>query len=108
MHLDTSTLTFLSLTKSGLWEEKVLLSTFGEVDWQTVYRLAEEQSVVGLVAAGIEQIKDVVVPPAIALKFASSTLRLEQRNTAMNAFVAKLIEKLRNEGIYTLLVKGQV
>lgn len=107
MHLHTSTLTFLSLAKAGLWEEKVLLSTFGEVDWQTVYRLAEEQSVVGLVAAGIEQVKDVVVPPAIALKFASSALRLEQRNTAMNEFVAKLVGKLRSAGIYALLVKGQ-
>ena len=85
----------------------MVLSTYDEVDWQTIYRLSEEQSLVGLVARGIEQVKDVVVPPAIALKFASSTLRLEQRNTAMNAFVAKLVGKLRSDNIYTLLVKGQ-
>ena len=107
MHLDTSTLVFLSLAKAGLWEEKVMLAPYGEINWQTVYRLAEEQSLVGLVAAGIEQAKDIVVPPAIALKFASSALRLEQRNTAMNEFVAKLVGKLRSEGIYALLVKGQ-
>lgn len=107
MKLMNSIFPFLALAKAGLWEEKVVLATYGDVDWQTVYRLAEEQSVVGLVAAGIEKVKDVVVPPAIALKFASSALRLEQRNTAMNEFVAKLVGKLRSEGIYALLVKGQ-
>ena len=52
MLLDTSTLAFLSLAKAGLWEENVELSRYGEVDWQIVYRLSEEQSVVGLAAAG--------------------------------------------------------
>lgn len=32
---------------------------------------------------------------------------IEQRNKAMNQFVAELIEKLRKADIYALLVKGQ-
>lgn len=72
-----------------------------------MYRLAEEQSVVGLVSAGIEHIVDVRVPQEVALTFAGSALQLEQRNKAMNQFIGVLIEKLRAADIYTLLVKGQ-
>lgn len=32
---------------------------------------------------------------------------IEQRNKEMNAFIADLIEKLRKNDIYTILVKGQ-
>ena len=42
-----------------------------------------------------------------ALQFVGQTLQLEQRNKAMNGFVAKLIGDLRKADIYALLVKGQ-
>ena len=69
--------------------------------------LAEEQSVVGLVTVGLERVKDVKIPQEWSLQFIGQTLQIEQRNKAMNAFVASLIKKLREAGIYTLLVKGQ-
>lgn len=72
-----------------------------------IYRLAEEQSVVGLVAAGIEHVQDIEVPREVALSFAGSALQLEQQNKAMNQFVAKIIEQLRSKDVYALLVKGQ-
>lgn len=72
-----------------------------------MYRIAEEQSVIGLIAAGLEHETDVKVPQQWALQFAGQTIQLEQRNKTMNDFIAKLIGKLRNEDVYTLLVKGQ-
>ena len=44
---------FFALLRGGLWEEDVCLSSFGEIEFSQVYNLAEEQSVVGLIAAGI-------------------------------------------------------
>jgi hypothetical protein len=70
-------------------------------------RLAEEQSVVGLVTAGIEHVKYGKVPQDVSLQLIGETLQLEQQNQAMNQFIAELIEKMRAAGIYTLLVKGQ-
>jgi hypothetical protein len=105
--LNKNTQVFLSLVRTGLWEQDVQLASFGQINFNEVYRLAEEQSVVGLVAAGLEHVKDVKVPQEVALTFAGSTLQLEQRNTAMNYFVATLIEKLRAVDIYSILVKGQ-
>lgn len=98
---------FLELVRAGLWEQDARLLPFGEVNYDEVMRLAEEQSVVGLVTAGLEQVRDVRVPQEELLQFIGQTLQLEQNNTAMNKFVAELISKMRKEGIYALLLKGQ-
>ena len=93
--------------RAGLWEKEVRLSQFDNIDFSEVYHLAEEQFVIGMVAAGIDHVVDVKVPQAWALQFAGQTIQLEQRNKAMNAYIAGLIDKLRKENVYALLVKGQ-
>ena len=98
---------FLALVKAGLWEKEVQLSLFNEIDFNEVYRLAQEQSVTGLVAAGLEHVEDIKTPQEIALTFAGEALQLEQRNKAMNNFISVIVGKMRGVGIYTLLVKGQ-
>lgn len=98
---------FFALVRAGLWEQSVMLSQFGEVDYNEVYRLAEIQSVVGLLAAGVEHIIDVKPPKDMVLEIVGESLQFEQRNMAMNLFIAKIVEKMRNADIYTLLVKGQ-
>lgn len=98
---------FYALLRAGLWEQNVQLTPYGIIDYSSIYKLAEEQSVVGLIAAGLEHIVDAKVPKEDVLKFVGTALRLEQRNTAMNALIAILVSKLRSSDIYTLLVKGQ-
>ncbi len=107
MRLDRNHQAFFALLQSGLWEKEVRLLPYGNIDFYKVYRLAEEQSVVGLVAAGIEHVVDVKVPQEIALLFVGNALQLEQRNTAMNEFVANLFEKINEEQLKALLIKGQ-
>lgn len=105
--MDINQRAFIELLRAGLWEKEVRLSPYKNIDYSVILNLAEEQSVVGLVAAGLEHVVDVKVPQQWALQFAGQTIQLEQRNKAMNAFIAKLIGMLRNEDVYTLLVKGQ-
>ena len=107
MRLNNPQQAFFALVQAGLWEKDVRLAPLENVDFREVYNLAEKQSVVGLVAAGIEHIIDVKVPQEMVLTFVGSTLQLEQRNIAMNGFVAKLIDQLRHQDVYALLVKGQ-
>ncbi len=107
MNQDNNIRAFLSLVRAGLWENEVKLSQCGIVDFSVVYKLAEEQSVIGLVAAGLEHVNDVKIPKEDLLAFVGCALQLEQRNKAMNDFVAWLINKLRGKDVYTLLVKGQ-
>ena len=86
-----------------------------DLEWEDVYQLAKEQCVIGLVAEGIEIAQaewlkthgTPLVPKKWASKFASGTAKLEQRNLNMNRFVAQLIYRLRKNGVYALLLKGQ-
>ena len=99
---------FFELVNAGLWGKEIQLSKYGEIDFEKVYRLAQEQSVVGLLVAGLEHVTDVKIPQTLALTIAGEVLQLEQRNRAMNQFVARLVADMRKAGICTLLVKGQV
>lgn len=107
---------FLGIVKEGLFpihseEFMVNESILDNVDWNEVYRLAGEQNVIGLVSAGLDRFRvrgsGFRVPQAVALQFIGQTLQIEQRNKAMNGFVAELIEKLREEGVFAVLMKGQ-
>ena len=98
---------FLNLLRAGLWESEVRLFPFGVIDFDAVLAMAEEQGVVGLVAAGIEHVVDGRPAKKDVLQFIGRTVQMEQRNQAMNYFIGVLVEKMREEGIFTLLVKGQ-
>lgn len=100
--------TFFTLVRAGLWEQEVQLLPFCEIDYfAKIKKLAEEQSVIGLVAAGLDHVQDIKVPKKDVLQIIGQTLQLEQNNQAMNYFIGVVVDKMRKEGIYTLLVKGQ-
>ena len=106
MRLNSIT-SFFSLIRAGLWEKEVQLSEINNSELPHIYQLAQEQCVVGLLAAGLEHLKDIRFPKSDTLSIVGDALQLEQRNLAMNHFIGVLVDKLRNAGIYPLLVKGQ-
>ena len=103
--LDNNTQAFLALVRTGLWEQDARLLPYQDIEWQEVYRLATEQSVLGLVLAGLEH-SDVKPPKELLLQWIGVVQQIEQRNKAMNGFVADLIDSLRKDDVYCLLVKG--
>lgn len=98
---------FFALVKAGLWEKDTQLSAYSNLNYTEVYRLAEEQAVVGLVASGLEHVPDVKIPKEDVLQFVGYALQIEPQNKSMNEFIACLIDRMRKESIYTLLLKGQ-
>lgn len=104
---DRNTRVFLALVKAGLWERDVELQDCGDIDFAEVLRLGEEQAVLGLVAAGLDHVKGQKPPKEEVLKVIGKMVQLEQRNSAMNRFIAEMVSRMREKGIYTLLVKGQ-
>lgn len=99
--------TLFALLRAGLWGVgNPDIRIDGTTDWQNIYRLATEQSVLGLMLAGLEH-SDVKPPQMLLLQWIGEVQVIEQRNKEMNVFVADLIEKLRKQDVYTLLVKGQ-
>ena len=95
------------MIRAGLWEEDICHTLLEGGNIDEIHQLAEQQSVVGLVAAGIEHVHGIKIPQDVTLQIIGETLHLEQQNTAMNHFIEVLIKKMRNADIYTLLVKGQ-
>lgn len=110
---------FFALLRAGLWEdypvhgEGLMVNGSSNVDWEEVYRLATEQSVMGLVLAGIEKTNTNCtdntnrLPQELLLQWIGEVQIIEEQNKAMNQFIAELVERLRKADIYTLLVKGQ-
>jgi len=107
---------FFALVRAGLFPVygegfKINESLFRDVEWKKVYQLAKEQSVQGLVLAGLEQYKNLNVNfdvnQKLLLQWIGEVQMIEQRNKAMNLFIAELVQSMRKMGIYTLLVKGQ-
>lgn len=98
---------FLALIREGLWgvgnpDIRVDVAT----DWQEVYGLATEQSVLGLVLAGLEHV-DVKPPKELLLQWIGEVQQIEQRNKAMNKFIVLLFERMQNADVNPILVKGQ-
>ena len=115
-NLNNNQRAFFELVKAGLWsdtESTDLQSQgfTGSVDWKKVYQLSVEQSVQGIVLSGLEELKakgiELSIPKVLLLQWIGEVQVIEQRNKEMNAFIAELIEKLRKNDIYALLVKGQ-
>ena len=109
MSVGRNTRAFFALLRAGLWvdvDDNPNVNIGGRENWRRVHQLAEEQSVIGLVLAGIEQ-SNVKPPQELLLQWIGEVQMLEQQNKSMNNFIAELVEKMRKADIYTLLVKGQ-
>lgn len=100
---------FLQLYKTGLWGIPLDASTFSaEIDWDSVYRLAKEQTVVGIVAEGISQLpREKQGRRQLMLQFFKQTAGIEDENKKMNAFVPYLISQMERMGVQAVLLKGQ-
>lgn len=98
---------FFTILRAGLWEKDAQLSEYGNVAFNSVYQIATGQSVVGLIAAGIERVADAKAPKELVLTIVGETLQLEQKNRAMNAFIGMLTKRLQEKSIDFVLVKGQ-
>jgi len=60
--VDKNLLHFFELLRAGLWDKEIRLPQYNSIDYSFIFQLAEEQSVVGLVTAGLEHVTDENVP----------------------------------------------
>ena len=98
---------FFAFLRAGLWEQSVRLLPYEPLDFEALYKLADEQSVVGLVAAGLENVKDRKVKKPEAVQFLKKVFSLEGRNQEINSFIRDLYVRMHDAGIQSVLVKGQ-
>lgn len=97
---------FLGLLQAGLWATEYQYLKTDAIDWNVIYSIAEAQSVPGLILAGLEH-SNVKPPQELLLQWIGEVHVIEQQNKAMNSFVGLIFEQIKENGIDSLLVKGQ-
>lgn len=99
---------FFALLRSGLWNEVPDRIPFaGGTDWEALYRLSLEQTVVPLVTDGINRLPREFLPsePERLDPFLGDMMATAKRNWVLDAFISKLFNALAD--IPVVLVKGQ-
>lgn len=99
---------FFALLRSGLWNEVPERVPFvAGTDWEALYRLAFEQTVVPLVTDGINRLPREFLPadPERLDPFLGDLMMTAQRNRLLDSFIPGLFSAL--EGIPVVLIKGQ-
>ena len=105
---------FFAFLRVGLWEDVARVNDFRlevndnaqVINYEEVLSLAQKQSVVGLVSAGIE-VSKCSVPLTEKLKFVGLCIQIEQRNNETNCFINRMVKQMQENEIEALLVKGQ-
>ena len=98
---------FLSLLRAGLWERPEKLSALDEDEWSGILRLAQEQSVVGLVGAGLDHCPGQKLPKPVRNELVATTYGTEKRNAALDSLLTEQVSLLESSGVPVVVLKGQ-
>lgn len=100
---------FFELLRTGLWGKKADSSMFEEeVCWKDILKLAEKQTVVGLLADGIYSLPEEKRPPKeIQYKLHLYLVRLQQAHQLLNQVLKELVSLFHAHQIPHILLKGQ-
>lgn len=94
----------VALLKSPLSDQWLELN---ETDWLSLFQLAQEQTVLGLVFDALQTVKPTEALREQSTRLIAYVLRLEQMNRLMDHQVALYYTKLKKENIRAILLKGQ-
>ena len=101
---------FLELLRAGLWGVAADPEIFkpDSVDWKAVLRIAKEQTMMVVVADGIETLPKELWPAKEAMmKLAMMRIKTEQAHRLLNSTITQIVNALEAEGVHSVLLKGQ-
>lgn len=101
---------FLELLRAGLWGVAADPENFkpDSVDWKAVLRVAKEQTMLAVVADGVETLpKELWPPKEVMMKLAMMRLKIEQTHVLLNSTIAQIVRALDAQGVPSVLLKGQ-
>jgi len=107
--MDTTEQQLLALLRSALWSRPVDVSLFeGGTSWRALFRLAEKQTVTGLVYDAVLTLPPALQPDGDLLRTAHlHTIRTAQSHQLLNTTLTQLVQRLQAEGFRPVLLKGQ-
>ncbi len=116
--MDIATSLFFTLLRSGLWGTEPVPPRLpengqsGDVSpelevWKKTFRLAKEQTVIGLITDGASKCPAGYVPKDVSIRLMSALINVEKRNASVNALISRIIPLFDEAGVPVILVKGQ-
>ena len=76
-------------------------------DWEQIYRIARQQSLLGVLFYGIQRCAEVKPERKLLLKWYSLSEKIKQGNMKANRAAVELTEFFRREGFRSCVLKGQ-
>ena len=98
---------FLELFKVGLWGGMPDSKCFQHTDWEQVVRLAQQQTMTGVVGEAVMNLPEQLVPAEWRMRLLAAIVRIEEANIKMNNFLPVLFRRLSKHGWNVWLLKGQ-
>ena len=74
--------------------------------WESLYEIARQQSVHGLLYQGVSKLAFAGIPDSLAIKLMLESGRVEHRSRQVEAESARLSEALMRQGFHPILMKG--
>ncbi len=101
--------TFWELLKAGLWERQpVIDAKLSNTEWAEVIKHAKQQTLIGLLFDGMLRLPVEQQPNEVTrMKWFWNVNKIEQSHRKMNHVLVELTEKLQEQNIPSLLLKGQ-
>ncbi len=100
----------LSLVRSSLWNAPIDISLFSDhpVNWDSIGRIAMQQTVGILAMQAALSLPDDLLPPKEWIRKAYSIIERNRRtHNLVDKCAAEAVSKLRTAGINSVLLKGQ-
>ncbi|MGM9739297.1 MAG: nucleotidyltransferase family protein [Candidatus Cryptobacteroides sp.] len=100
---------FFSLLRAGLFKRSIDTNLFKEdVDWPSVMRLAEEQTVSAIIFDGVSQLpKEYLPDKSVLMSWLGTIINIENNNRRLNQGIVDVVERYNVAGIFPVLLKGQ-
>ena len=99
------------LLKAGLWERRIEsdgLFPLTRREWQSVFLLAQQQTVLGITYRGLDYISEQHFPPEeLIIRWVAEIGRIEERNYDSNRSLVELLKLFHTHNLQPILQKGQ-
>lgn len=99
---------FFELISIALGHRNKLSMQPSENEWGDLFRIVQQQSLVGVCFTGVERLPQEQRPPKkLLLNWYAMVSQIEERNKAVSRYAVELCDQLHKDGFETCVLKGQ-
>ena len=100
---------YLEFLRYALDEEQGVPEGLDQMDWEGLYRFAEQQSILGVMFEGVQRLGEQGVRPPFQLlmDWVAAAEQIEEQNRTVNKVAVKFLAQLRQDGFEGCILKGQ-